>query len=83
MGSLHWHTAGEPYTLYQETTPPLQAKEAGPLVKKELITVPIHVVTPLPYDQRGHTGFHHLSAIPSDPGIGTQASAGSGTLHCG
>jgi hypothetical protein len=28
--SLQWQTAGEPYTSYQETVPPLQAKEGGP-----------------------------------------------------
>jgi hypothetical protein len=30
IGSLQRHTAGEPYTLYQRTTPPLQAEEADP-----------------------------------------------------
>jgi hypothetical protein len=30
IGSLQRHTAGEPYTSYQGTTPPLQAEEAGP-----------------------------------------------------
>jgi hypothetical protein len=27
--TLQWQTAREPYTLYQEMTPPLQAKEEG------------------------------------------------------
>jgi hypothetical protein len=30
ISSLWWHTTGEQYTLYRETTPPLQAEEAGP-----------------------------------------------------
>jgi hypothetical protein len=30
ISSLPWHTAGEPHTPYQKTTPPLLAKEAGP-----------------------------------------------------
>jgi hypothetical protein len=30
IGSLQQHTTEEPYTPYQETTPPLQAEEAGP-----------------------------------------------------
>jgi hypothetical protein len=30
IGSLQRHTAGEPYTLYREATPPLQTDEAGP-----------------------------------------------------
>jgi hypothetical protein len=30
IGSLQRHMAGEPYTSYQGTTPPLQAEEAGP-----------------------------------------------------
>jgi hypothetical protein len=30
VGSYQEQTAGEPYTMYQETTPPRQAKEMGP-----------------------------------------------------
>jgi hypothetical protein len=30
VGSLQWQMAGEPYTPYQEITPPLRAKEIGP-----------------------------------------------------
>jgi hypothetical protein len=30
IGSLQWKTAGEPYTLYQEMAPPVQAEEEGP-----------------------------------------------------
>jgi hypothetical protein len=30
IGSLQWHTAGEPYIPYRERTPPLQAEKAGP-----------------------------------------------------
>jgi hypothetical protein len=30
VGSLQRQMAGEPYTPYQETTPPLQAEEMGP-----------------------------------------------------
>jgi hypothetical protein len=42
--------AGEAYTPYQETTLHLQAEEAGPPTKKELIAVMNHVVTPPPYN---------------------------------
>jgi hypothetical protein len=30
VGSLHQQMAGEPYTPYLETTPPLHAEEMGP-----------------------------------------------------
>jgi hypothetical protein len=30
ISSLQWQTAGEPYTLYQETPPPLQAEGEWP-----------------------------------------------------
>jgi hypothetical protein len=34
IGSLQRHTIGEPYTLYRETTPPLQAEDATHQPKK-------------------------------------------------
>jgi hypothetical protein len=30
IGSLQWHTAGEPYTSYQKIAPSFQAEEEGP-----------------------------------------------------
>jgi hypothetical protein len=42
--------AGESYTPYQGTAPPLQAEEEGPPTKKELISKIIHIITSPPYD---------------------------------
>jgi hypothetical protein len=36
IGSPHRQMAGETYTLYQETAPPLQAKEGGHQPKKKM-----------------------------------------------
>jgi hypothetical protein len=49
ISSLQRQTAGEPYTLYLEMAPPLQAEEVPP-TKKELTLRTIHSINSPTYD---------------------------------
>jgi hypothetical protein len=81
ISSLQRHMARD-HTPHTKKHPHLHRRKRRAHQPKKLILVTNHIITP-PYNQNGQTGFHHMSALPSDPGRGTWASACLRTPRCG